>query len=307
MIILSGRSYLDAIREQMKRSKSVRIAVAFWGDGAETSDGIGLTSAAARAPSVEIICNLTMGGTNPHVIRQLLKSQFVVKHSPRLHAKVFRFDDCAIVGSANASCNGLNFEGDEAITGWQEIGVLFSDAAALTELDKCLDKIVDTALKVDEAALKIAEELWKKRRANRPSANPEFSDQLHQSSETIDMADASDGNSEEPLNKPSAPLPTQEHYHFDFDDGEKTSIEDYLDLAKSHMLNHPREPFRFNELEQTLYCSSTGNAATAGKYLKWAGIAQRAGKQLYRATDEFLKLRNEDRANEFDRWLEGVR
>jgi hypothetical protein len=87
-MILFGPNYLKEVRDNLKRSTRTTIAVAFWGEGAETTEGLGLID--VNPESVELICNLTMGGSNPDVIRKFKAKGFNVRHSERLHAKVFR-------------------------------------------------------------------------------------------------------------------------------------------------------------------------------------------------------------------------
>lgn len=93
----------------------IGLAVAFWGAGAE-----GMLSTGRR---YRVICNLSMGGTNPQVIAQVMeRSDVEVRHLPDLHAKVVVALNGAVVSSANFSANGLGLEGAPS-GGWQEAGV----------------------------------------------------------------------------------------------------------------------------------------------------------------------------------------
>lgn len=100
----------------------IGLAVAFWGAGAE-----GMLPAGGR---YQVICNLSMGGTNPKVIAQLMdRSDVEVRHLPDLHAKVVVGAGGAVVSSANFSANGLGMEGATS-SGWQEAGVFIPAADA---------------------------------------------------------------------------------------------------------------------------------------------------------------------------------
>ncbi|MCW2276581.1 hypothetical protein GJ654_20615 [Rhodoblastus acidophilus] len=160
-MILYGANYLECIRSNLANSASNRVAVAFWGDGAIKSLGI------EHPENYEIICNLTMGGTNPKEIKRLIEQGYSVRHSPRLHAKVFRFDNAAVVGSANASANGLNFEGLE-LGGWSELGYLITEPQQLQKLDIWLDNEFSAALNIDKADLKVAAKRHFDGRSQRP-------------------------------------------------------------------------------------------------------------------------------------------
>ncbi|MBY0339441.1 MAG: phospholipase D family protein [Acetobacteraceae bacterium] len=82
-------------------------AVAYWGGGLPPF------AAPKNGHKVRVICNLSSGGTNPDVIRRLLKTDRVeVRQLDTLHAKVFVSPDAAIVGSANASVNAIGRVGD---------------------------------------------------------------------------------------------------------------------------------------------------------------------------------------------------
>lgn len=100
----------------------IGLAVAFWGAGAE-----GMLS---TGRCYQVICNLSVGGTNPQVIAQLMeRSDVEVRHLPDLHAKVVVGAGGAVVSSANFSANGLGLAG-ATNSGWQEAGVFIPAADA---------------------------------------------------------------------------------------------------------------------------------------------------------------------------------
>lgn len=139
----------------------IAIAVAFWGTGAEA-----LLPADRR---FRLICNLSMGGTNPAVIEKLLARPGIeVRHLPDLHAKVVLTASGAVLSSANFSANGLGLE-DRSGNGWQEAGI--SIPATDPEFIKIyawFDARWRAALAVDGAVLERARKGWLER-ASLPS------------------------------------------------------------------------------------------------------------------------------------------
>lgn len=161
-MLLTPQNYNVEISERTARAKNARFAVAFWGEGAVEELGLD-----TRKYKIKVLCNLSMGGTNPSVIERLIELGHDIRHSDTLHAKVFLFGSSAIVGSANVSANGLGFEGNAA-SGWEEIGVLVDDASTLTAIDKWFARQFERGEAVDGAVLKRAWERWKRRRDQRP-------------------------------------------------------------------------------------------------------------------------------------------
>jgi hypothetical protein len=104
-IFLDDRELGPAIVKLMKGT-GLRCAVAFWGYGAT-----GKLFKTGRPPAdARIICDLTMGGTNPKELKELnAPDNKGLKHLPGLHAKVYISDQGLIICSANASNNGIGF------------------------------------------------------------------------------------------------------------------------------------------------------------------------------------------------------
>lgn len=159
--IQSAADNLAAIRELLRAHESkepIRIAIAFWGTGAE--------GMIANEPhSFEIICNLTSGGTNPKVIRQLNSMDNVaIVQLNTLHAKVVIADGGSLVSSANASTNGLALEGTTAST-WQEAGVVVPrDATSRSQIISWFNELWAQSLPIKESDLVNAELLWSQRK-----------------------------------------------------------------------------------------------------------------------------------------------
>ena len=166
-MFMSGNSGLQWLRDRLAKKQGATLAVAFWGAGA--ADALGLTGRDANSPPLRIICNLAMGGTNPHAIEELLKLPgVVVEQSDRLHAKLYLFDDCALIGSSNVSANGLSFEGPLA-QGWHEANLLTSDTRIVTDAKKWIAKL--PVRHISQQDLKRARLVWKARRQNASAIN----------------------------------------------------------------------------------------------------------------------------------------
>lgn len=155
-----------AIREILKDATLAKIAVAFWGDGAVARLGIGRNGLKAK-----VICNLQSGACNPIEIRRLLalKPNIEVHTNARLHAKVYWTQNGAIVGSSNASTNGLAVEG-RALGSWAEGNILVNDASVLGKMSNWFDQLFDLSGEITEADLAKAEEAWNNRSLICPTA-----------------------------------------------------------------------------------------------------------------------------------------
>jgi hypothetical protein len=161
-MFLDGADAFKWIREHMEKSDEATLAVAFWGSGALSELGIGERSAAGKP--LKIICNLRMGGTNPDEIEKLMKLENVtVVQSDRLHGKVYRFNDSALLGSANASANGLCFEGKE-LHGWHEANIITSNSNVLEKIDIWVSRLESRP--VSKQDLEDAKNVWVSRRSS---------------------------------------------------------------------------------------------------------------------------------------------
>jgi hypothetical protein len=153
-----------AIR-MVTRGASVRCAVAFWGSGAE--------QLFSKSKPPKIICNLQSGGTNPKVIRTLRDAyKAEVKQHDALHAKVYLSESGAVIASANASANGLGFEGSEQ-AGWREAGVLVEDPPST--IAAWFKSLWQESRPISERDLEIAMVKWRNRRRSKPTL-PSFAD-----------------------------------------------------------------------------------------------------------------------------------
>lgn len=146
MEFLTGIALHRAV-ERVLNNKAVKCAVAFWGAGAESLFGVDVKEA-------RIICNLSMGGTNPTVIENLMK-RYDVRQCDALHAKVYIGDSKAVVGSANASTGGLGFEGKK---GWIEGGVEIQKVEPIVEWFDALWRDADATREISVADLESAKQ-----------------------------------------------------------------------------------------------------------------------------------------------------
>ena len=152
------------LRQSIACSNRVDLAVAFWGKGA--TGELRLSEALEAERNIRIICNLRIGGTNPDEIKKLINAGVPVRHSDRLHAKVYILDGFVIVGSANVSSNGLGFEGKEAH--WDEANLLTDEVAIREEIGSWFEQQWLRANKVDDTDLEAAERNFRRTRAARP-------------------------------------------------------------------------------------------------------------------------------------------
>ena len=165
MSILCGSSIQQFIKKEASRATSIRIAAPFW--GADAIDLLGLKKNPDQTrKAFRLICNLESGACNPAPIRDL-KNQlgWGARTHKRLHAKVYIFDDCAVVGSANPSANGLALEETE-MRSWHEVCTIVSEEVAIKCLVKWFDELFDhpESAPVELSNLAVAEKLWEQRR-----------------------------------------------------------------------------------------------------------------------------------------------
>ena len=156
MFIGAAKVILHAITRLSDSQSPLRpidMAVAFWGQGAE--------DLIRTDRQYRLVCNLTAGGTNPKVIRELLqRSNVEIRHLPNLHAKVSVFEHGAIVASANFSKSGLWIEGDP-IGGWVEAAYELSpDETSFSDVKQWFETLFARSLLISEDVLSEAQAAW---------------------------------------------------------------------------------------------------------------------------------------------------
>ena len=159
-MFISSAEYLDAIRQVLDQPGAARVAVAFWGAGADDL-------LARRRGRTRVLCNLSSGATNPEVVERLLGvARVELRHHDRLHAKLIVCGGAALVGSANLSANGLGFEGAE-VKAWEEAGLMVRDAEVVRRTRSWFDRMWRAGRPVSPADLEAARAIWLRRRRNR--------------------------------------------------------------------------------------------------------------------------------------------
>lgn len=161
MKFLTGTELYKAV-QVIASGQKPRFAVAFWGEGSQKLVGD------VGNKTIQIICNLKMGGTNPLVIEDLLECKVPVQQHDTLHAKVYLNETAAIVASANASANGLGLEGAEQAF-WEEAGVLIDDPQAISDIKHWFTRMWSESRKIKDDDLKRAEKVWMPRQRAKPS------------------------------------------------------------------------------------------------------------------------------------------
>jgi|GEM_PF-2133761 hypothetical protein len=157
----SNKEIQDEIRRLFKNATEIKCAVAFWGEGAA-----GLFKG-IKAKNVQIVCNLKSGGTNPKVIDDIRRLKLIgidnVKMLDKMHCKVYWTPKGVIVGSANASANGLGFEGVQVL-GWEEAALTLTDSRIIYKINQWFKTIWKNADQIAEFDLFKAKEKWESNR-----------------------------------------------------------------------------------------------------------------------------------------------
>lgn len=154
---LAGDDLSRKIREVVK-GQDPRCAVAFWGHGA-VEELFG--TKVLQRDDVHVVCDLSMGGTNPATLRALgAPDNPQIRFLDGLHAKVFLSEHGAVVGSANASNNGIGFMGGNAQL--LEAGTYFApDSDAWRTINNWFTRLSERgAGQVEAEALNAAQLAW---------------------------------------------------------------------------------------------------------------------------------------------------
>lgn len=161
MNFLTGVDIQNQVRTIASSSGEVMAAVAYWGKGAAERTGL---SGHEDPASVRIICDLLSGACNPNEIEALQQLGFSVKTLDRLHAKVWISGNYVIVGSANASQNGLLGEGEKAADANVEAAVMSHDPALARRLAAWFELQWDASTEIETRHLARARQIWKRHR-----------------------------------------------------------------------------------------------------------------------------------------------
>ena len=164
VIFLSDDQILSLIKKLCAKKQSpLQIAVAYWGDEALVKTKL-RHRIQSNPETVQVICDLESGACNPGQIQHLLKANVRVKSLKNFHAKVWICDDVVIVGSANASSNGLGFfEGDSPRIN-VEAAVSVSDRTFAREVQQWFDSQWEAATRAEDK-IKSARDRWNIRKS----------------------------------------------------------------------------------------------------------------------------------------------
>jgi hypothetical protein len=155
--LLDEKSVIAPIRKLAKGCADLRIAVAFW--GTDSLKTLRLTGAKGG----RIICNLESGACNPKEIRKLRAlKKFKIKTHAQLHAKIYWSPKAAVVGSSNASANGLVVDANIA-KGWREANILFDQEDELRRTGDRFNHLWKQGRAITNKLLKEADLKWKNR------------------------------------------------------------------------------------------------------------------------------------------------
>ena len=159
MRFLTDAVILEQVRGLASRSGNLMAAVAYWGKDAAERTGL---VEHPNPEEVRVICDLLSGACNPNEIEELGRIGVQVKTLDRLHAKVWISGYDVIVGSANASHNGLPGDDDEAANASIEAAVLSHDPRLAREISAWFEKRWCKSKDI-EPHLDHARQVWKRR------------------------------------------------------------------------------------------------------------------------------------------------
>lgn len=153
-------AYLQA---ELASPDEVLLAVAYWGKGAAKE--LGLHN---RKGPFRIICDLWSGRCHPDEIKKLLKQGAQIKTRDKFHAKTYCTSDRVIIGSSNASTNGLGFEGSDARSN-VELNAAIRDADLVADVQSWFEAEWQKAEPVDAELAEDARPFWEAAQRNRPT------------------------------------------------------------------------------------------------------------------------------------------
>lgn len=150
----------------------VRCAVAFWGKGAVRE----LFGNGDAGRTIRILCDIEMGGTNPDEL-ELLRDMpgCEVRVLKGLHAKVWISEEGVVVGSANASNNGIGFQSE--IGDLIEVGTAHGLKSKIGQAaDDWFKKVWRKGKRLSEEQVERARLLWNRRIVAGMKAHPPASE-----------------------------------------------------------------------------------------------------------------------------------
>jgi hypothetical protein len=130
MQFVAGVILTSTLKRLASAKGAKKIAIAYWG-----ANALELLKLRTQRKNVRIICCLKGGKSDPDIIKKFGKR---AKQHDQLHAKVLWTPSGAVVGSANASSNGLPEE-EEQSAGLIEAGIFVDDPEHLKHIESWFD------------------------------------------------------------------------------------------------------------------------------------------------------------------------
>lgn len=160
MEFLEHRMIKKKVTGLLSSNEEVKIAVAYWG-----SHALELLRLNPRRRDLQVLCCLKGGSSDPSVIGKFGDRAHQIDN---LHAKVFWTGRGAIVGSANASANGLP-EQDEYASKLIEAGVYVDEKDELAKIERWFDGLYDEFRPITKTDLDNAQQERAVRLGRKPS------------------------------------------------------------------------------------------------------------------------------------------
>ncbi len=156
---LSDSGINKAVDRLITKRRPISIAVAFWGKGSAKH----LLAKSVRTQKIRIICDLFSGACNPKEIKELFdeKKRITVRSLDDLHAKVWMSGGSVIVGSANASINGLGYERGAPLN--FEASVWIQDNEVAQETENWFNDLWNKAKSINADDISSVKPVWKMR------------------------------------------------------------------------------------------------------------------------------------------------
>jgi hypothetical protein len=161
MLLTAPANIRDVAKQVCSSKSALTVAVAFWGRGAAKSLGLDARSGGVT----RIVLNAQSGACNPAELRLLVKlfGEGVRTHAS-LHAKVYANEEAVLIGSANASANGLGFDGDDEVDGWAEACMYSRTPSVCAETSDWFEKLWADSVPLSAEIIKQADDLWRRAR-----------------------------------------------------------------------------------------------------------------------------------------------
>lgn len=161
---LDGAACCTAVKRLLSEGGPVYAAVAYWGAAAIENLGI------AAGMDLTVICDASSGCNIDELktLIALLGTNRVLTHD-RLHAKEWIGQDMAIVGSSNASANGLGYEGCE-VASLLEANLMIRDKETVSALRSLIETtVIPAARRIKADDMRVGARRQAPNRETRPS------------------------------------------------------------------------------------------------------------------------------------------